>query len=99
MNSDPNLHPRPLKNHSSQHSSQKELLDTANMKTITIFASLLAAATLAFAAPTASSPVSGLKYDLITRDEILARLATSATDANDVLTKRTPGNVCSAPRL
>lgn len=63
------------------------------MKSVTIFGFLLAAATLAIAAPTLSSPVSRLKYDLITRDEILARLATSAIDANDVLAKRTPGNV------
>lgn len=61
------------------------------------FVKALAAATLVIATPTPSSPVSGLKYDLITRDEILARLSTSTTDANDVLAKRTPGNVSSPP--
>lgn len=65
-------------------------INTLKMKSTTFLASLLATA---FAAPTPSSPVGGLKYDLITRDEILARLATSPAEANDVLAKRTPGNV------
>lgn len=67
------------------------------MKSIASIATALAAVTQAIAAPTASSPVSGLKYDLISRDEILARLSTSPTDANNVLAKRTPGNVSPSP--
>lgn len=67
------------------------------MKSFSIIAALLATATLTVAAPTPSAPVSGLKYELITREEILERLATSPTDANDVLVKRTAGNVCPSP--